>query len=123
MKKLWLVTLLLIPCEAWAQSKQVTWTQSNVASATQAQSFEYRLYVTPAGATTPNAPVLLASTLCGGTAPTVNCSTVLPVAANAALITGAKSELTAKEASSSESAKSAPFFLGASAPTTLVIIP
>jgi len=112
---------LILASQSNAQS-QITWTQNNVTSATQAQGFEYRFYLTPPGSTV-TTPVILTSVLCGGTAPNVNCSTVLPASLNAARVTGAKSELSAKDGISAESVKSLPFFMGAAAPINLLITP
>lgn len=102
----------------------VTWVQEGVGSATQAQGFTYRLYVTPAGTTTTNPPVVLTAVLCGGTAPSVSCSLPLPTAAAAATVTGARSELSAADsATGTESARSAPFIFPARVPTNLRITP
>lgn len=116
------VTLCFFAVKAEAQAAQYQWNQNNVVSAAQAQVFEYRIYLTPAGATTSNAPILLTGVTCTGVPPTVNCVTNVPATLNAALITGAKSEITAKEASSVESPRS-PFTSGASAPGTFRITP
>jgi hypothetical protein len=114
--------VLLIPNVVLAQ--QVVWNQSGVSTPTQAQGFTYRLYVTPAGSSTTSAPVTLTSVLCGGTVPNVQCATVLPTAASAANITGAKSELTTAESTSGvESSKSTPFIKPADVPTNLRITP
>jgi hypothetical protein len=122
MRTLFTLVFLLVASIASAQNTQVLWDTTDVATPTQAQGFVYKLYVTPAGATTPNAPVTLTSVLCGGTPPTVQCATVLPTTAGAASITGAKSELTATDtASGTESVKSAPFFKPAAVPTNLRI--
>lgn len=119
-----IITIILVPSIVYAQTRQIVWDQSNVTSPTAAQSLEYRLYITPPGQTNPSTTVLLTSVLCGGTAPVVNCSTVLPATASSATITGTKSELTAKDIQSGlESTKSNPFFMGAAAPTNLKIIP
>lgn len=124
MKTLFTITFLLIASIANAQSFTVTWVQNQVASATQAQGFQYKLYVTPAGQTTSNSPVTLTSVLCGGQAPSVQCSIALPTTANAAVVAGAKSELTATDTTSAiESPKSPPFFMGAVAPSQLRISP
>jgi len=126
MKRLLLTSsfLLCFASLCVAQNAQVTWDQSGVASATQAQGFTYKLYVTPAGSTTPNAPVQLTSVLCGGTAPQVSCSTALPASASIATITGARSTLTATDpASKIESEASAPFFKPTAAPTNLKVTP
>lgn len=123
MKKVLILVVLLLSLASVSEAQQVTWVQNNVASATQAQNFTYKLYVTPAGSTTSSAPINLSSVLCGGTLPNVQCSTVLPQTANAALVTGAKTELTATDGTSAESPKSPPFSQPAAAPTTLKITP
>jgi hypothetical protein len=125
MKKFSLVVLLLLTSVrlSEAQTSQVSWDQSGVTSPTQAQSFVYKLYVTPSG-TTNTSMYTLSSVLCGGVSPTVNCSTVLPAIANSATQIGARSELTTTDpASGSESARSAPFLKPAAAPTSLRITP
>jgi hypothetical protein len=122
MKTLFTLLFLLVASIAQAQTYTVTWVQNSVASATQAQGFQYKLYITPAGAPTANPPITMQSVLCGGQAPSVQCSIALPTNANAAVVAGAKSELTATDTTSAqESPKSPPFFMGAVAPTTLKI--
>jgi hypothetical protein len=119
MKKiLILITLIFLSREARAQT--VTFNQTNVASAVQAQSFVYKLYVTPSGSTTVNTPVTLTSVNCTGTPPAVNCTGT--VTASAATITGAKSTITATDpVSNLESVQSLPFIPPASVPTGLII--
>lgn len=114
--------LLALASLAHAQGPQATWVQSSVQSATQAQGFTYKLYVTPAGSSTANSPVTLSSVLCGGTAPTVSCSAPLP-SSSPALVTGARSSLTATDSGGIESAQSVPFTKPAVAPTSLSITP
>lgn len=116
-----LVLLFSVPCSAQGQ---VTFNQSNVASATQAQGFTYKLYVTPVGASSATI-FTLSSILCGGTAPNVNCSTVLPTAAAAAKVTGSKSTITATDSvnKTEESLQSDPFFKPTDVPTNLKVIP
>lgn len=106
-----------------AQGPQAQWTQPDVASAAQAATFTYRLYVTPAGTATPNAAVILSGVACTGVPPAaVNCTAPLgPAVASTALVTGAKSAITAQDAATTETAQSAPFLPGASVPTTLLI--
>lgn len=117
--------ILLLATAAYGQNAQVTWEQPGVVSATQAQGFTYKLYVTPAGSQTTSPPVTLNSILCGGTAPTVACSTVLPSSASQATITGAKSTLTTTDTANggAESAPSAPFIKPTVAPINLKVIP
>lgn len=104
----------------FASAQTATFTQGNIASTTQAAGFTYKLYVTPSGSTTQNPAVTLTSVTCTGTAPTVSCSGTF--VALAATVTGAKSTLTATDPISAiESAQSAPFSPGASAPTGLKV--
>ena len=118
------LSLVLVPSLALAQTSQVQWDQTNVSTPTQAQGLVYKLYVTPSGSTTPTTTVTLTSVLCGGAAPTVQCATVLPTAAQNAKITGTKSELTSSlPDGTQESAKSAPFFTPSAVPTNLRITP
>lgn len=116
------ILVLLFSSIAHAQSPQATWVQQGVVSATQAQGFVYKLYVTPAGASQPISPVTLSSVLCGGTAPSVSCSAPLP-SNTPAIITGAKSALSATDSSGIESAQSVPFTKPTVAPINLSIIP
>lgn len=108
---------------AQAQSATVSWSQGNVVSAAQAQSFTPRLYVTPSGSTTQNAPVVVTTITCTGASAPFACSAPLPAAASAATVTGAKTTITVQDTASGtpESAQSAPFTAGASAPTGLRI--
>lgn len=126
MKRFAFLFLLLLAIPATAHA-QVQWTQSNVQSAAQAQGFTYRVYVTPAGSSIAT-PITIAGVACtgSGTAP-IAASCTAPISsaliAAGATITGAKSELTAQDGTSGESAKSAPFSLPASVPTGLVVKP
>lgn len=123
MKQLLLaLALLLLPALAHAQT--VTFTQQNVASAAQAGGFTYRVYVTPSGSTTQSAPVVIAGVTCTGTT-AVTCTAPLPTTALPALVTGAKSYLTAQDTAggSSESLPSAIFTAGAAAPSGFKITP
>jgi len=98
-----------------------SWTQSNVASTAQAAGFVYSQTITPFGGT-PLAPIQLTGVTCSGTVPSVSCSAPLPAAGVAALITGAKSTLTATDPSTGAvSPSSAPFTPGPSAPTALKV--
>lgn len=111
-----------IPASLSAQTPQVLWTQGNVASATQASGFTYRLTVTPAGGTA-STPIVLTNVSCTGAAPSVACTAPLPSAAAAATVTGSKSTMTTQDTAGGtpESAPSAPFTAGAAVPGTLRI--
>lgn len=125
-KRLILATVLvLVASVSYAQGSTVQFVQGNAVSVAQAQSFEYRVYLTPALSITTGAPVLLSNVTCvTAIAPnTFNCTAPLPTTLSGATITGAKSELTAKESATLESGKSAPFIMGANAPSTLKITP
>ena len=103
-----------------ASAQTVTWTQTNVASAAQAQGFTYKLYVTPALSTTQNPAVVLTAVTCTGTGSSVPCTGT--VAAPTSMITGAKDALSATDpVSATESAQSAPFSPGANVPTGLKV--
>ena len=114
---------LLVASIASAQPT-TSWTETNVTSTAQAAAFTYRLTVTPNGGTA-LAPIVLASVTCSGTAPSVACTAPLPAAGVAALITGAKSVLTAQDTTNgtSESAPSLPFTPAAAVPTGLKVGP
>jgi hypothetical protein len=125
MNKLLLIVLILIliPCVGEAQSPQVQWVQPNVQSNTQAQGYIYKLYLTPQGQGVLPA-VVLPNVQCSYNQPDATCQAALPSSANQALISGTKSELTTTDPlNNMESAKSAPFFIQAAAPTSLRITP
>lgn len=113
--------LLLLPRSLQAQTLQFT--QTGVTSAAQAQGFTFRLYTTPAGATTANPAVVIASVTCTGTT-TATCSAPVPTAASAALSTGARNTLTSQDTvnGTGESAQSIPFLLPADVPTGVRIV-
>lgn len=106
---------------AEAQTPQIQWGQSNVQSATQAQGYVYKLYLTPQGQGVLPA-IVIGNVTCSYNQPNATCQAALPGTANQALISGTKSELTATDpVDNVESAKSAPFFMSAGAPTSLRI--
>ena len=115
--------LALLPVTAFAQTPTVSWSQGNVVSAAQAQSFTPRLYVTPSGSSTQNAPVVVTTVTCTGASAPFACSAPLPAAASAATVTGAKTTITVQDTANGtpESPQSAPFTAGASVPTALRI--
>lgn len=117
------IFLILLTVSTIAQSPSVQWTQPTVQDATQAQGYTYKLYMTPSGqGVLP--PVVLPNVTCSYNQPNATCQAALPGTANQALIAGTKSELTATDPTNGmESAKSAPFFTSASAPTSLRITP
>lgn len=119
-----LLALVLLMFALPASAQTVTFTQQNVASAAQAGGFTYRLYVTPSGNPTQNAPVVIPNVTCTGTT-IANCTAPLPTAAIAALVTGAKSVLTAQDTvnGSVESLPSPIFMAGATAPSGFKITP
>jgi len=120
MKKTFCITICLSLFSTIVLAQTAQWNESNVASAIQAQGFTYRLYVTPAGSPTTNAPVILTSVTCTGVAPTVLCSAPVTVS----VVTGTKVELTAADSPTGlESAKGVPFISPAVAPTGLKITP
>lgn len=118
-----ILSSLVYPNVSWGQTVQFT--QSNVLNVAQAQTLEYRVYLTPSGSVNSNTPVLLTNVTCVAAIPanTFNCTALNQVTLSAALITGAKSELTAKEANTAESNKGTPFFQGASVPSLLKVTP
>ena len=94
MKKLLfsIALMLLVPSVAKGQS-QVVFSESNVTSAGQAQTFEYKLYqTTPTNAVT---TFVLASVICTGATSTVNCSAPTPPTITRTV--GMKFELTARD--------------------------
>lgn len=108
-----------------ASAQNVTWSQPNVATAAQAQGLTYSLTTTPPGGSA-GSPVTLTSVVCtgSGTAPiTAACSAPLPSTASGAIVTGAKSTLTATDTvnGTGTSLPSLPFIPGAAVPTGLVI--
>ena len=114
---------LLIPLLSFAD---VTFSQSDVTSAAQAQGFTYRLYITPAGASSPTVVVLTGVTCTGtGTAPIVaSCRTAMTPAIAAALITGTSTQMSAAfTATAGEGGLSVPFVKGVAVPTGLSITP
>lgn len=120
------VFILLLSFVSKSNAQTVQFTQSNVLNAIQAQALEYRVYLTPSGAVNTNTPVLLTNITCvavAGQPNTFSCTALNQVALSAALITGAKSELTAKETNTMESQKSTPFFQGANVPSLLKVTP
>lgn len=129
MKRVVLFTLTVgllsaIPAVASAQTPQASWTQGSAATAAQAQGFTYRLYVTPAGGSTQDAPVSLTGVTCTGTTAPFPCTGTVPAPEAAkVLLTGAKSTLTAQDTAggTTESLPSAPFTAGAGVPTALKI--
>jgi hypothetical protein len=102
-------------------SAQVTLTQANVVSAAQATGFTYTLTVTPFGGS-PGAGIVVALT-CTGTPPSVACTgPSATVVAAGALITGAKTTVTATDPSTGLiSGASLPFTAGPAAPGLLQI--
>lgn len=122
MKRL-LFALMFLGFAHAASAQTVTYTQGDVTSTLHAQGFTYRLYVTPSGSQTPNAPIVLLNVVCTGAPPSVTCTAPLPAGAGAALVTGAKSTLTAQDTATGtgESAPSLPFSAAAGVPTTLRI--
>ena len=117
------LTILVLLVAARAQAQPTTsWTQGNVTSTAQAAGFTYRLTVTPNGGSA-LAPIPLVSVACSGAAPSVACTAPLPAAGVAALITGAKSVLTAQDTANGtpESAPSLPFTPAAAVPQALKV--
>ena len=116
-----IIALLVFAANVQAQTPQVQWTQVNVQSAMQAQGYTYKLYMTPQGQGVLPA-VVITNVTCSYNQPNATCQAALPGTANQALISGTKSELTATDpVDNVESAKSAPFFLSAAAPSSLRI--
>lgn len=117
MKTLFTLIFLLCASIAQAQTRQVLWDMTDVASVATATAMTYKLYVTPSGGTT--ATYTLTGISCNSTSPTsASCIAPLPSAASNALLTGTRSELTATD-SGVESPRSAPFLKPAAAPTNL----
>lgn len=120
MRTLLTLAFLLLAQAAFAQTGTVAWTQNDVVSAAQAQSFTQALSVTPFGATAPNAAVQLTGITCTFIANIASCTAPLPAAASQALITGSKSTLETTDPSTGlRSGPSAPFAPGPSVPAAL----
>lgn len=95
-----------------ASAQTASWAApDNLASAAQAPTLEYRLYVNNGAA------VLLSGVTCSGALPTVTCTAPLPAGTPQTI--GTKYELTAKETNSTESPRSVPFIQPAHAPINL----
>jgi hypothetical protein len=91
-------------------TQQVTWVQPNVAPA-RAQVLIYRLTITEEGNPTPRV-VGLTNVLCGGAANAAECSTVLPVNGQSAIVTGNSSTLRATDPETGAAGPSSAEFVG-----------
>lgn len=89
--------------------QQITWTQAILPSV--AQGYLYKLYVTEESGIKKVVP--LSSVLCGPASNGASaCSTVLPVEANAAIITGNNSQLTATNPTTNQESPLSTTFVG-----------
>lgn len=106
------VLLLLLAIPLRAQTRTLAWDAPPEATTlVAAQALIYTLYVN-------SGPGLVVATVtCAGTSAPFACSAPLPASVPTALDT--KLELTAKTATSGESARSVPFIVGPTAPTRL----
>lgn len=122
MKKLLIFPLLLF---ARIASADISWSQPNVATATIAQGYTYKLYITAPGQSSVTNAITLTGVACSAPAgtTTASCNAPSQQAINVgATVTGAKNELTATDpATGVESPKSVPFISPAVAPIQLVI--
>lgn len=106
MRSLLAVVVLSLAGVGAVPPQEVTWTQDVTPS--RAQSFIYRLYIMEESGN--GSVVQLASTLCGTVNGTTECSTALPAAANAAIVSNNRSQLTAVDPTTGvESPLSVPF--------------
>jgi hypothetical protein len=101
---------LTVTTYAAVPQQQITWVQPNI-DPTQAQFLIYTLTITEEGNPTPRVVGLL-NVLCGGSTTRAECSTVLPLEAQSAIITGNTSQLTAKDPQTNVSSLASPPFTG-----------
>jgi hypothetical protein len=101
---LWLANVAAVP------TQQVTWTQPDI-TPSRAQVLIYRLTITEEGNPTPRV-VGLTNVLCGGSDNAAECSTVLPAAAQSAIISGNRSTLMATNPETGASSGASAAFTG-----------
>lgn len=124
-----ILTLLLLSFAASLSAATVTWNAPlNVTTVADALSLQYPLYITPRGSTTSNPSILVTAVSCSGAIPFTCTGTVPDCTATVTTncmptAYGTKAELSAKDPTGAEGAKSAPFTLPPGVPTGLRVGP